>query len=181
MRGACWGCERIGDSSQRGTIVNACGRLGGAACRRAAIVRPAGGTRERTDAGARRADRIRAARHVGSGSLFRSARRWTPARRRDRRIGGIRRTRDRARHSRTAARRTGSGALACRLFGDRKLGWVATRNSRSTCPSSGRRAIEGYFLATGHYRNGILLAPATARVDCRRNRDGRRRAARAVF
>ena len=30
-------------------------------------------------------------------------------------------------------------------------------------PFLGPTAIEGYFLATGHFRNGILLAPATAR------------------
>jgi len=30
-------------------------------------------------------------------------------------------------------------------------------------PVLGQTAIDGYFLATGHYRNGILLAPATAR------------------
>ena len=30
-------------------------------------------------------------------------------------------------------------------------------------PVLGPAAIDGYFLATGHYRNGILLAPATAR------------------
>jgi glycine oxidase len=31
-------------------------------------------------------------------------------------------------------------------------------------PFLGPTPIEGYFLATGHYRNGILLAPATARL-----------------
>jgi glycine oxidase len=30
-------------------------------------------------------------------------------------------------------------------------------------PFLGPTALEGFFLATGHYRNGILLAPATAR------------------
>jgi glycine oxidase len=30
-------------------------------------------------------------------------------------------------------------------------------------PVLGATALEGYYLATGHYRNGILLAPATAR------------------
>jgi glycine oxidase len=30
-------------------------------------------------------------------------------------------------------------------------------------PCLGRTPLEGFFLATGHYRNGILLAPATAR------------------
>jgi glycine oxidase len=31
-------------------------------------------------------------------------------------------------------------------------------------PFLGPTAIEGYLIATGHYRNGILLAPATARL-----------------
>ena len=30
-------------------------------------------------------------------------------------------------------------------------------------PVLGETPLEGYFLATGHYRNGILLTPATAR------------------
>ncbi|HEU5453271.1 MAG TPA: glycine oxidase ThiO [Terriglobales bacterium] len=31
-------------------------------------------------------------------------------------------------------------------------------------PALGRGALDGYFIATGHYRNGILLAPITAQV-----------------
>ncbi len=31
-------------------------------------------------------------------------------------------------------------------------------------PFLGETAVEGFFLATGHYRNGILLAPTTARL-----------------
>jgi glycine oxidase len=31
-------------------------------------------------------------------------------------------------------------------------------------PYLGRTALEGFYLATGHYRNGILLSPATARL-----------------
>ena len=31
-------------------------------------------------------------------------------------------------------------------------------------PLLGPTPIDGYFLASGHYRNGILLAPATARL-----------------
>lgn len=37
----------------------------------------------------------------------------------------------------------------------------ATRDER---PFLGAAPLEGYFLACGHYRNGILLAPATARL-----------------
>jgi glycine/D-amino acid oxidase-like deaminating enzyme len=31
-------------------------------------------------------------------------------------------------------------------------------------PLLGETELEGFYLATGHYRNGILLAPATARL-----------------
>jgi glycine oxidase len=31
-------------------------------------------------------------------------------------------------------------------------------------PFLGATPLQGYFLACGHYRNGILLAPATARL-----------------
>ncbi|MGA7353812.1 MAG: FAD-dependent oxidoreductase, partial [Candidatus Cybelea sp.] len=31
-------------------------------------------------------------------------------------------------------------------------------------PILGPTLLDGFFLATGHYRNGILLAPATARL-----------------
>ena len=31
-------------------------------------------------------------------------------------------------------------------------------------PYLGRDPLEGYFVATGHFRNGILLAPVTAQV-----------------
>ena len=31
-------------------------------------------------------------------------------------------------------------------------------------PALGRGALDGYYVATGHYRNGILLAPITARI-----------------
>ena len=33
---------------------------------------------------------------------------------------------------------------------------------RTTCPSSVAVGLEGLVWATGHYRNGILLAPLTA-------------------
>ncbi len=33
-------------------------------------------------------------------------------------------------------------------------------------PFIGRTSLEGLYLAAGHYRNGILLAPATARLLC---------------
>ena len=43
--------------------------------------------------------------------------------------------------------------------------WTGLRpGTPDDVPFLGPTAIEGYFLATGHYRNGILLAPATARL-----------------
>jgi glycine oxidase len=43
--------------------------------------------------------------------------------------------------------------------------WAGLRpGSHDGRPYLGRTALEGYLLATGHYRNGILLAPATGRA-----------------
>jgi glycine oxidase len=43
--------------------------------------------------------------------------------------------------------------------------WAGLRpGSPDDLPIIGPAAIEGYFAATGHYRNGILLAPITAKV-----------------
>ena len=44
-------------------------------------------------------------------------------------------------------------------------GWAGLRpGTPDALPVLGRGDIEGYFLATGHFRNGILLAPVTAAV-----------------
>jgi len=41
--------------------------------------------------------------------------------------------------------------------------WAGLRpRSPNGRPFIGATALEGYFVAAGHYRNGILLAPATA-------------------
>jgi len=43
--------------------------------------------------------------------------------------------------------------------------WVGFRpTSRDDAPILGRASVEGLWLATGHHRNGILLAPVTARA-----------------
>jgi glycine oxidase len=43
--------------------------------------------------------------------------------------------------------------------------WAGLRpGSPDERPFLGPTALQGYYLATGHYRNGILLAPATARL-----------------
>lgn len=42
--------------------------------------------------------------------------------------------------------------------------WTGLRPAaRDNAPVLGRTALEGLFLATGHYRNGVLLTPITAR------------------
>ena len=38
----------------------------------------------------------------------------------------------------------------------------AARHARTTRPAIGRGGPDGVVWATGHYRNGILLAPVTA-------------------
>lgn len=41
--------------------------------------------------------------------------------------------------------------------------WAGLRpGSADDLPYVGATALDGYFVAAGHYRNGILLAPATA-------------------
>ena len=43
--------------------------------------------------------------------------------------------------------------------------WAGLRpGTPDELPVLGATALEGLFLAAGHYRNGILLAPATARL-----------------
>ena len=43
--------------------------------------------------------------------------------------------------------------------------WAGLRpGSHDGRPYLGATALDGYLVACGHYRNGILLAPATARA-----------------
>jgi glycine oxidase len=43
--------------------------------------------------------------------------------------------------------------------------WSSFRpHTRDELPLIGRSALDGLLLATGHFRNGILLAPITARI-----------------
>ena len=46
----------------------------------------------------------------------------------------------------------------------RRLGGASTGNSGWTCRFSAQPRLPGYYVATGHFRDGILLAPITARV-----------------
>jgi glycine oxidase len=54
-------------------------------------------------------------------------------------------------------------------LGDASLGatWSNFRPyTPDELPILGRTAVDGLFLATGHHRNGILLAPITAEITC---------------
>jgi glycine oxidase len=52
--------------------------------------------------------------------------------------------------------------------------WTGLRpGSPDNLPMLGEFALHGYFAATGHYRDGILLAPVTAEVLCSLILDGR--------
>ncbi|MEO6991044.1 MAG: glycine oxidase ThiO [Candidatus Baltobacteraceae bacterium] len=60
-----------------------------------------------------------------------------------------------------------AGLAAMPALSDLAIGetWAGLRpGSPDGLPFLGATTLEGYFLATGHYRNGILLAPATARI-----------------
>jgi glycine oxidase len=53
------------------------------------------------------------------------------------------------------------------VLGEAKIheSWTGLRpGTPDDLPIIGPAAIEGYFAATGHYRNGILLAPITAKI-----------------
>ena len=44
--------------------------------------------------------------------------------------------------------------------------WLVVRDpsQKAKLAELNRKGIEGFILATGHYRNGLLLAPATAEI-----------------
>jgi glycine oxidase len=55
-------------------------------------------------------------------------------------------------------------ALVPELGGVREV-WAGLRpGSADGLPILGETSLPGYFVASGHFRDGILLAPATARV-----------------
>lgn len=118
-----------------------------------------------SNAGAASARGIRAPRDLAPGSISRSARRRPSARRRDRRARRFRYPRHRRRHARSARRGARNGSGVGRFQRRRVLAGLrpATPGGR---PFIGRTPLEGLYVAAGHYRNGILLAPATARLLC---------------
>ena len=146
-------------------VVNACGAWAAQLARASARLRSADRAGQGTNDRAQRSGRLRAARDVGSRRLSRSARRRAVARSaRPWRAAGFddRVTADGIHELLHAA--LGAAPSLGDLHGDRELGGVASGNARWACRSSARRRSTGILLATGHYRNGILLAPATARL-----------------
>ena len=60
--------------------------------------------------------------------------------------------------------------------------WVGHRpGSRDDAPLLGPSGLDGLLVATGHHRNGILLAPVTAEIIARVVREGRLEAAAQPF
>ena len=90
-----------------------------------------------------------------------AARRRPPDRRRHGRGARLRHRRHRGRSPRAPARGLPRSSRRRRDGAGRGDGRPAAGDPRQ--PAAGRRgAVEGLVLATGHYRNGILLAPLTA-------------------
>ncbi|WP_048860437.1 FAD-dependent oxidoreductase, partial [Acidisphaera rubrifaciens] len=60
--------------------------------------------------------------------------------------------------------------------------WVGHRpGSRDDAPLLGPSGLDGLLVATGHHRNGILLAPVTAEIIARAVREGGLEAAAQPF
>ena len=98
---------------------------------------------------------------VGAGRLSGAATRRPPARRRDGGGKGIRHVAHRRRHSDPARSGLAGGARVEELPIEEM--WVGHRpGSRDDAPILGTGPIDGLIYATGHHRNGILLAPITA-------------------
>ncbi len=85
--------------------------------------------------------------------------RWRHGRRRR-----IRRAHDCCRCARSARRRVRSGAACARSDVCRRASGAAARDGRRDAHHRPLRRMPGLVYATGHYRNGVLLAPLTARA-----------------
>ena len=68
------------------------------------------------------------------------------------------------RHRRPSRARGRTGRRAGRCAGSLRHGPASARAVRTTQPLIGQTAIPGVVAALGHYRNGVLLAPATAEI-----------------
>ena len=101
-------------------------------------------------------------RGLGAGRLSGAATRRPADRRRDRRGKGLRRDDHRRRRARRCSKPPGARCRRSRNCRSRKCGSVTGRAAATTRRSSDRGPLEGLFYATGHHRNGILLAPVTA-------------------
>ena len=105
--------------------------------------------------------------------LLRAVGRWHHARRRDGGRSRLRRTRDRRGRARSAHRRVRGGAA--RLDGRVRGARVGLRPATADgLPIMGALdAAPNVMFASGHYRNGVLLAPLTARLVADAILDGR--------
>ncbi len=146
-----------------GAVVNACGAWAARLPRRAAIVRSADRAGERADAGAGGAAGFRAAHNVVAGA-------YLVPRDDGRLLVGA--TVEAAGFDERVTARRHRALLHAALAAAPSLGaftvtreWAGLRpGTPDGLPFLGPTPIAGLFLATGHYRNGILLAPATARA-----------------
>ena len=84
--------------------------------------------------------------------------------RRDRRRTRLRRARHRARRASVARRGAAHRARRSAPSHWWRRGPACGRHRTTGGPISGATSIGGYFVAAGHYRNGILLTPVTAQA-----------------
>ena len=98
------------------------------------------------------------------GRLPGAARRWPLCAGRDRRGARLRVGGDGGRRLRAAARRARAACRASPSWRSRSSRWGCAPAPPTTCPRSAPASLRGLVWATGHYRNGILLAPLTAEL-----------------
>ena len=105
-----------------------------------------------------------ASRHSCSRNLSGAAQRRPHPGGRDRRRGGIRQA-HRCRHNPTHAVKAAIRLLPALAQARMLEAWAGLRpGSPDNLPILGATRIPGYFVASGHFRDGILLAPVTAQV-----------------
>ena len=130
----------------------------------AARLAPAGAPDQGPDAALQHGPRRAAdhARDLGAGRLYGAAPRRPPARRRDRRGEGLRHDADRRRHADAAGSGVARDSRRSRNCRSTRCGSGIGPAAATMRRSSGPAPVAGLVYATGHHRNGILLAPVTA-------------------
>ena len=111
-------------------------------------------------------------RAVGAGRLSGAAPRWPADRRRHRRGKGLRHHAHRRRPAQRCSKPPGARCRRSRNCRSTRCGSAIAPAAATTHRSSGRARLEGLIYATGHHRNGILLAPVTADTIARLVLDG---------